>query len=97
MKARIEVVNGNKTVSDKLWKNTKQFIKNSVRGLSADKIRLDIQLESPEDVFALKEWCNFVFINDPKSTIQIPCGNDRRELLKMIKARRAKDKADEIL
>lgn len=58
MKTRLEIERSGRTVSDSLWKDRKQFAKNSVIGHKADKIRLTIDLESAADVIALIDWCN---------------------------------------
>jgi hypothetical protein len=58
MRARLEIERKGKIVSDSIWKDRKQFAQNSVRGHAADKIRLDIELESAADIVALIDWCN---------------------------------------
>ena len=62
MKARVQVVRKNKTTLDQIWKNKKQFAKNSVVGCMADKIHLDIDLESVADVMALLNWCEMSWL-----------------------------------
>ncbi len=57
MKARVKVIRNNKTVSDRIWKRKKEFSNSSLRGCMADKIHLDIELESIADVGALINWC----------------------------------------
>ena len=57
MRARLEIERNGNTVSD-----SKQFVKNSVIGHKADKIRLDIELESAADMVALIDWCNMAHL-----------------------------------
>lgn len=62
MKARVQVTRNNKTTSDRIWKDKKQFAQMSVRGCAADSIRLDIELNSISDVMTLINWCENSYI-----------------------------------
>lgn len=57
MKARVQVIRKNKKVSDQIWKRKRDFSNMSVHGHMADKIRLDVELDSVADVMALFNWC----------------------------------------
>ncbi len=48
-------------VSDRTLKDRKTF-KDSPRGHRADKIRLDIEVESVVDLVALIDWCNMAHL-----------------------------------
>jgi hypothetical protein len=58
MKARVQVIKNNKTTLDQTWLQRKPFSNRSVQGCMADKIRLDIELDSVADIVALIDWCN---------------------------------------
>jgi hypothetical protein len=62
MRARLQVIRKNKTVQDQIWKNKKIFKQMAARGCMADKIRLDIELESASDMVALIDWCNMAHL-----------------------------------
>lgn len=60
MKARVQIIRKNKTVSDQIWKRKKYFSRMS--GHMADKIRLDIELDSIADVMTLLNWCEMSYL-----------------------------------
>jgi len=62
MRARVQIVRKNKTRWDQIWKNRKAFKEGAGRGWMADKIRLDIELESAADIVALIDWCNMAHL-----------------------------------
>jgi hypothetical protein len=62
MRARLQIVRNNKVTWDQIWKNRKIFKKMAGHGCRADKIRLDIELESAADVVALIDWCNMSYL-----------------------------------
>lgn len=63
MRARVQFIRKNKIKWDQVLKNRKNFIQNNIgRGFLADKVRLDIDLESIADVVALGDWCNMVYL-----------------------------------
>ncbi len=66
MRARVQITKDKNVVQDKLWKDRKQFAVNSARGFAATKIRLDVELESRQDVAALEEWCKLFQVCFPK-------------------------------
>lgn len=58
MRARVQIIRKNKVTWDQIWKNRKIFKQMAGRGCQADKIRLDIELESAADIVALIDWCD---------------------------------------
>jgi len=58
MRARVQIVRNNKVSWDQIWKNKKIFKQMAGRGCQADKIRLDIDIESESEMIALMDWCD---------------------------------------
>lgn len=52
MRARVTAVRCDRVIRDEIWKNRKAFV-DSIRGMATEKIRLDVEIESPEDIEAI--------------------------------------------
>jgi len=65
MRARVQIIRNNEIVSDRIWKDKKGFI-DCTRSHGADKIHLDVDIESIADIVALSDWCNRAYISFKK-------------------------------